>query len=299
MCIHTQDSVMTTRFQIAKRDIINLFNSKDDCVYTSSDIAWILDTQRRFWRLPVNMTNEYFIGLLVKNTPLKRHHFNFPSRSLYRFTWGDVSIFRLVLSLEKGAYLSHYTALYLHELTEQIPKKIYVTYEQPKKNIARAELLQRDIDNAFSKATRISGNIAKFADYSICLLNGQFTDKLGVVQIMNPGNENNLITDIERTLIDITVRPAYSGGVHEVLKAFTKAAKKVSINKLAAMLKKLEYRYPYHQAIGFYLQKAGNYRQTQIQLLKNFDFEYDFYIDHEMKEVEYSEEWKLYYPKGF
>lgn len=290
---------MATRFQIAKQDILSFFSNNGDRVYTPNDIAEILNTKRRNWRLPVSLTTEKFIQLLVEKTPLKKYSFYFPARNLHRFAWGDVSNYRLVLSLDKEAYLSHYSALYLHELTEQIPKKIYVTHEQPKKNIARAELLQSDIDNAFSKASRISENIAKFADYSICLLNGQFTDKLGVVEIMSPNNENNLITNIERTLIDITVRPVYSGGVHEVLKAFTKAAGKVSINKLAAMLKKLDYIYPYHQAVGFYLQKAGNYRDIQIQLLKNFDLKYDFYIDHGMKEVEYSKEWKLYYPKGF
>jgi hypothetical protein len=277
---------MSSRFKIAKEDIINLFSSNGNRVYTPNDIAHILDVQRRFWRLPVNMTAEQFIELLVNYTPIKEHYFDFPARRLQRFVWGEVSIFRLALSLEKEAYLSHYSALYLHGLTEQIPKKIYATYEQPKKNIARAELLQSSIDNAFIKAVRSSRNIAEFEDYRICLLNGQFTDKLGVVEIMNPENEKNLITNIERTLIDIAVRPAYSGGIHEVLHAYIRAAKKVSINKLSAMLKKLDYIYPYHQAIGFYLQKAGNYRESQIQLLKNFDFKYDFYIDHEMKEVD-------------
>jgi hypothetical protein len=68
---------------------------------------------------------------------------------------------------------------------------------------------------------------------------------------------------------------------------------------MLAMLKKLNYTYPYHQAIGFYLQRAGNYREAQIQLLKKFDFKYDFYLDHGMRNLEYSKEWKLYYPKGF
>lgn len=33
------------------------------------------------------------------------------------------------------------------------------------------------------------------------------------------------VTDLERTLIDIAVRPAYSGGVFEVLEAFKNALK--------------------------------------------------------------------------
>ena len=35
--------------------------------------------------------------------------------------------------------------------------------------------------------------------------------------------------------------------------------------------KKMNYIYPYHQAIGFYLSKAG-YDKDQLELLKNFNF---------------------------
>ena len=117
--------------------------------------------------------------------------------------------------------------------------------------------------------------------------------------IENNSGGTNIVTDIERTLIDITVRPIYSGGVYEVLTAFRNAAKRVSINKLVARLKMLDYIYPYQQAIGFYLEKASNYREAQIELMMGFDFTCDFYLDHEMGEVEYSKKWKLYYPKNF
>ena len=61
-------------------------------------------------------------------------------------------------------------------------------------------------------------------------------------------------TNLERTLIDAAVRPVYAGGVFEVRKAYQLAKEKVSVNRLAALLQKLNYIYPYHQAIGFYLE---------------------------------------------
>lgn len=288
-----------SRFQIAKNDIVEYFESKGNNVYNINDISRILDSNRKFWRLPVSLTSEGFAKLLITYTQLKLHNFKFMSKNTQRFTWGNISIFRVATSLEKNAYLSHYTALFLHGLTDQIPKTIYVTHEQPEKLKLNKKLSQADIDDAFHKPLRVSNNVTKYQDNSICLLNGQFSNNLGVMTITSDTGETNIVTDIERTLIDITVRPIYSGGIYEVLSAFREAVKRVSINKLTARLKTLDYIYPYHQAIGFYLEKAGNYKEAQIELLKGFDIKYNFYLDHAIEEVEYSKKWKLYYPKNF
>jgi predicted transcriptional regulator of viral defense system len=290
---------MATSFQIAKKDIIEYFERNGDKIYTIGEISNILNSERRFWRLPISLTSEKFVELLTKYTKLKEDVFKFDKITYKRYVWGDISIFSLAASLVKNAYLSHYSALYLNDLTDQIPKRIYITYEQSLKNYSTNELLQKNIDNAFSKSVRTSNKVAILRDYSICLLNGQYTNRLGVIKKTNEKNTDYYITDIERTLIDITIRPIYSGGIQEVQKAFIRAANRVSINKMVAMLRKMKFIYPYHQSIGFYLQKAGNYRGSQIQLLKNFDMKYDFYLDHDMRDVEYSKEWKLYYPKGF
>lgn len=288
-----------TRFQIAKKDIIALFEEYDKNIFSYEDISKVLDKNRRFWRLPVNLTTNAFIGLLTDYTKLKRREFSFPREKIFRFAWGDTSAFSLALNLKKDSYFTHFTSLFWHNLTDQIPKTIYVNYEQSEKKLSNAGLSQDRIDRAFSNRPRISSNIAVFGDYKICLLNGKFTNRTGVTEIATPEGDKTILTDIERTLIDIVVRPSYSGGIYQVLNAYKKAAGKVSINKLSAMLKKLNYIYPYHQAIGFYLERAGVYRETQIRLLKKFDFKFDFYITHQMKEAEYSKEWRLYYPKGF
>jgi hypothetical protein len=66
------------------------------------------------------------------------------------------------------------------------------------------------------------------------------------------------------------------------------------------MLKKLNYIYPYHQAIGYYIEKAGNYNDAQIELLREkFKFERDFYLTYQMKDTKYSKKWRLYYPNNF
>jgi hypothetical protein len=57
----------------------------------------------------------------------------------------------------------------------------------------------------------------------------------------------------------------------------------------------MDYIYPYHQVLGFYLEKAG-YKESQLKILDNMDIEYDFYLNYKMENPSFSERWKLYYP---
>jgi predicted transcriptional regulator of viral defense system len=288
-----------TRFQIAKRDIVSSFENSDKRIYTYSDISNILYQNRDYWRLPASLSTLGFIEQLTEYTKLKRYEINFPNNKIIRFSWGRVSAISIASGLKSDSYLTHYTAMFLHNLTEQIPKTVYVNHEQTQKNYRGVELIQSRIDNAFSRPQRASRNSATLSDYNILLLNGKHTNRMGVIEMIASEGEKVMVTNIERTLIDIVVRPSYSGGIYEVLKAYRRAVGEVSINKLTAMLKSINYIYPYHQAIGFYLQKSEVYKESQIQLLKKFDQKYDFYITHQITELEYSKEWKLYYPKGF
>ncbi len=288
-----------SRFQIAKKDIISAFANSLKSIFAYSDISRALAENREFWRLPASLTTLGFIRQLTDHTKLNKFELEFPSKKLIRYAWKDIDVYGLAQSLEKDSYFTHYTAIYLHNLTEQIPKTVYVNTEQPKKSATDSRLTQIAIDKAFKNPQRVTNTIAKFNDYRICLLNGKNTNRLGVVEMVSTSQEKVWVTDIERTLIDIVVRPAYSGGIYEVLKAYRNAATVVSINRLVAMLLKMKFIYPYHQAIGFYLQTTGMYTSSQIGLLKEFPKEFDFYLTNEMRDLEYNKEWRLYYPRGF
>ncbi len=88
----------------------------------------------------------------------------------------------------------------------------------------------------------------------------------------------------------------YSGGVFEVLEAYRLAMEQLDVKKMISYLDQLDYIYPYHQAVGFYLEKAG-YDAKSLQLFdKGKDF--DFYLTYNIRNKAFSERWKLYYPKG-
>jgi len=287
-----------TRFSIAKKDIITFFENNPLKVFCAHDISAILDKHRNEWRLTESMTTEKFIAELLSKTKLQALTFPFVNKTLKRYVYETAPLYELAQGLKPKAYLSHYTALYLHQLTEQLPKTIYVTFEQSPKEIERTILKQKDIEQAFSKPQRSSNNVAIYEGVSIYLLNGKYTGNEGVMTMEHPKEGTLIVTNLERTLIDIAVRPAYSGGIGEVLKAYENARENISVNKLNAMLSRLDFTYPYHQAIGFYMEKAG-YRDSLLNLLKKRGFQYDFYLTYAMQETEYSETWKLYYPKGF
>lgn len=287
-----------TRFSIAKKDIVTFFENHSNKIFKKRDLSDIYEMNRDNWRLAASTYVDDFIDEMVKKTKLKEVKFPFPYRKLTMYIYGDVSVFRLALALKPRAYFSHYTALAFYQLTEQLPKTLYVTFEQSEKHYERQPLLQENIDNAFAKKQRVSENHVPYKGYTLYLLNGKYTNNEGVVTIEHPLEGELTVTNLERTLIDIAVRPAYSGGISEVLKAYRNAKEKVSVNKLNAMLKKIDFIYPYHQVIGFYMERAG-YRDSQLDLLKKHGFKHKFYLAYNMQETAFSETWQLYYPKGF
>jgi hypothetical protein len=286
-----------TRLSIAKADIIKAIEGASRKIWTKEQLNALMRKNSEFWRLAKNQSVIGFIEFLLRDTKLEQASLTFPNRKITRYIWGDVSVFELSLSVYPNLYLSHYPAVYLHGLTEQIPKIIYVNKEQPYESKG-SDLQQERIDLAFRGKVRVSHEMAEFHGYRICVLHGAKTHDFGVIEIPGPEGEILRVTDVERTLIDITVRPIYAGGVFEVLKAYRMAEKAVSINKLIAYLKRIGHAYPFHQDIGFYLEKAGVYSQSQLDLVRRIPMEFDFYLEHGMKDPDYSPTWRLFFPKG-
>src|SRR5205823_3195875 len=106
------------------------------------------------------------------------------------------------------------------------------------------------------------------------------------------------MTSIERTLIDIVVHPEHSGGPSIVLECYRNAVGKVDIKKLIRVLHEIGHLYPYHQAIGFYMEASGAYSPSEIALLKKIPIHLEFYLDRAMKEKTLCEEWKIWIPAG-
>jgi hypothetical protein len=138
--------------------------------------------------------------------------------------------------------------------------------------------------------------VFRFGENEALLLWGKNTGRLEVTELDYSGTKLP-ITSMERTLIDIVVRPSYSGGVFQVLDAYRRGRGRISVSTLIATLKKLSYVYPYHQVIGFYMERAG-YPEQQYSRLKALGLQHDFYLTYDLRDKEYSADWRLFVPKG-
>jgi hypothetical protein len=293
------------KIQIATPAILRVFGQAAKRVYNAQELAQILEQNRSEWRLAASTSLDEFLRILLTKgalheidiTPAETH----PGARLFkRYAWGDVSPFSVGVSMRKGAYLSHGTAVFLHGLNEELPRIIYVNQEQtPKPEMDRSSLSQESIDRAFRGQQRQSTMVYRAEGAEFLILNGKHTGRLEVGTASVPGREEEVpATKVERTLIDITVRPAYAGGIYQVLAAYRGARGRMSVSTLLATLKRLAYVYPYHQAVGFYMQRAG-YDEKQCERLSSLGMAFDFYLAHGLTDLAYDSQWRVFHPKGF
>jgi len=290
-----------SKVERARKSVEKYFSEIKKTVFSKTELLNILASKPPAWGISALSSLRGFIEFLIKERLLKERKVNAKYMEYPRYVKPQYSPYELALSLRPRSYLTHYTAVFINGLTDQIPRNIYVNKEQgPKENVL-PNLKQAKIDYAFRRPPRRTTNLASCDDYKIYLLNGMHTGDLGVISVEGEYGEILKVTNVERTLIDISVRPFYSGGVFEVLGAFVYAQEKaaVSVTKILNYLGRLKFVYPYHQVIGFYLERSNVYEEDLIKPFREMPKEFDFYLTHEIKEKEYSENWRLYYPRGF
>ena len=219
---------MQIKPQSSQFTILRSFEESAERVYRERRLKSIFYTQRTEWGLTTRTTYRDFLKFLQENgklqlVTLKSDMYG----SIDRFGW-EFTPYHLGVSVRQGAYLSHVSALHLHGLTDQIPKTIYVNYEQSLKP-KPSNLTQEAISRAFSHKQRRSKYILSYRDWQIVILSGKHTGRFGVEPMTSAQGEPLTVTGLERTLIDVVVRPDYAGGVYQILRAFKSAKDRISV----------------------------------------------------------------------
>jgi hypothetical protein len=241
-------------------------------------------------RLPRSLSRPEFIDQLTKWKVLREVNLTSPYEELSRFLTASATPYDVAVSLRQGSYLSHQSALELHGIGGAQHSRIFVNKEQSPKPQTEVTS-QESIDRAFANAQRRSKNVYTSTVGVFVLLSGKYTGRLGVET-----RQNVPVTILERTLIDTAVRPYYAGGPGNVLKAYKAAADRLSVPTLTELLQKMSFAYPYHQSIGFYLQRAG-VPGSQLEPLRQLGLRFKFYLDYGEKALDYDDYWRVYYPR--
>ena len=276
--------------------------------FSRKELEEILNNYRRDWMLRSEFSPRAFIDNLTESKILKKKELTFLQHKYLVYTKeGKVDIFELVGRASERGYFSHLSAVYLHDMTVQIPKTIYLSIEQPRlREHESPGISQKSIDDSFSKEAKLSNALTKlmlnkkqWTIYQICGTAYYHEKDANSLETFVYKNGTELKrTSLERTLIDIAIRPEYSGGIEIVREAYQNAQSMVSVNRLGAILKGMKTKYPYHQAIGFWMEISGNYSDSQMGVLKRIPQEHDFYLIHgySKENLKYNKTWRIYYP---
>ncbi len=288
-------------FDRASKNITFFFEKDKNKAYTTNDIQKIFDQNRDQWEIAGYRNYKHFITFLNERKILildvQNHEYKNSKKQILRKK--SASPFDVGLTVKKEGYLSNYSAMQFHQLTLQVPKTVYISVEKytvignPKSS--EVVLAQAAVDKAFSKPQRVATESYKseYDGFKYIYLQRKHTSTNIGITIIN----DLTVTDIERTLIDIAMRPVYSGGAFQVLEAFKNAKDKVNLDKIARYLDELDYIYPYHQLLGFYLDLVGFQEKSLNHFLKK-KTDINFYQTYNLSNKKLNEKWGIYYPTG-
>ncbi|WEV69578.1 hypothetical protein OZX73_01410 [Bifidobacterium sp. ESL0775] len=219
-----------------------------------------------------------------------------------------VSPYAIALSLAAHTYVSHYSALYLNDLTLNVPKPIYVKKKRtkPKMSERSEEISQSQIDKAFSIPARVTNNIYIFdyenKTYEVYLLEQSATVDMGITKMHVANAPSEIpVSGIEKTLVECTVKPEYSGGTQEILNAFERAKGDLKVLRMMQLLHNGQFLYPYGKNILFYMDRAKYPEQQKSLVRERLDSgkeKLNMYLQKDMRNKSFDSNIGIYYPKG-
>lgn len=207
------DQILTNQLKKAKPRIEATFDAQAITALRIRQLHLLLQRNHSNWKLSPDLPFTKFLSFMLQHSKLREitlKSADYDSQT--RYVWRNPSVPAVALSLQSNSYLSHETAVFLHGLKDGSAERVYVNREQSPKPKGSG-LSQESLTRAFANKQRESKLSYTYHKSQIVILNGMFTDRLGVEQKHSPTGEVLDVTSLERTLIDITVRPNYAGGV--------------------------------------------------------------------------------------
>jgi predicted transcriptional regulator of viral defense system len=275
-------------------EIIDAIRRSERAVFTEHQLGALLPPHPDLSLVPVRRAVTFLRRSgVVKAIELRSAE----DRMVTRYAREGATPFNVALSLVENGYLSHETALYLNRIVEAPSRTIYVNQEQSAKPMSRMPLTQPAIDRAFRAPQRKSKREFTYREHRMVVLNGKQTGGLGTGELVGDQGERLPATLLARTLVDVVVRPDYAGGPVQILEAYRRATQRISVDDVVSVLQRLDYVYPYHQSVGFYLEQVGVPRE-RLKPLEALGLSFDFYLGYGMADPTYDPRWRVFVPRG-
>ena len=151
--------------------------------------------------------------------------------------------FEIAMALVDPAAISHWSALHYHELTEQVPRTVFV--------LTKTGTSVPRMRNAGSKRSN-RGYLVRDTTYQFIQVR---TKRFFGTQKVWVGDARVSMTDRERTLLDGLSMPQYCGGFAEVLHAFQVRLDRLDIERITDYAVRLDTATA--KRLGWVLERQG------------------------------------------
>jgi len=217
----------------------------------------------------------HIISSLIQDdwlTPLKK--------GLYQLSQATgispVHEFEIAMYLIKPAMISYYSAFYHHGLTDQVPKRVYIS-------TLKGHL------NPPGKGQNRRARF-KLADIEYQVVQLKKERYYGEIQAWR-GEGGFKVADLERTLIEGFASPQYCGGFNEVMQGFMDGLEKVNLKKLIDYA--LRWDVAVSRRVGWALEELGIEKTKLEPLVQRDRSGYRRLDPSRPAQGHYSKEWLL------
>jgi predicted transcriptional regulator of viral defense system len=210
-----------------ERRVLTTLSNNNLSFFTTLDLGRILGADKNVYDLIYHLKKKGWIKKIEKGKYVLTDISGIPYLDVYE----------IATKLLWPSYISFWTALSYHHLTEQIPQTIFIATTRSKKNL--------QINKTTIKFIKISPK--RFFGYT----------KI----------KQTLVADIEKSILDSLLFPRYAGGLSEIIKCLKEGREKISISKLINYAEQMGNK-SLMMILGFLLDYLG-YTFPEKNLLKH------------------------------
>ena len=235
---------------ISKREaeVIQEVKNRDMIIFTPKEI-------RRFLKTSKENTNR-ILNNMIKKDLCKRIE-----KGKYILTehWKSLDTYEIATNIIKPSYLGFWNALHHHNLTEQVPRKIFIATTKRKKEM-------------------------KIQEQKINFIHIRKKDFFGYER-----NGKIIVSDPEKTILDSLRLPQYTGGIKQIYKAINTELNTKKMVNYAERINSSSIA----SRIGYLTDKKNLTTNKQKETLQNLITTYSK-LDPKKHKTNPDPEWKIY-----